>query len=64
MLFLQLQAVGSLRLRQAPVRRPASRPPLPPDPDATARMAAALTGIIDDDLRNALARLGAAIKQG
>ena len=61
--FFGWQAVGSLRLRQAPIRRPACKPPPFPDPDATARVAAGLTDIIDDDLRNALARLGAAIKQ-
>jgi hypothetical protein len=61
--FFGWQAVGSLRLRQAPIRRTASRPAPCPDPEATARVAAGLTGIANDDLRNALARLGAAIQQ-
>jgi hypothetical protein len=60
--FFGWQAVGTLRLRQAPLRR-AIRKPLPaPNPEATARVAAGLTEINDDDLRDALARLGAAIK--
>jgi hypothetical protein len=61
--FFGWQAVGSLRLRQAPLRRE-TRKPLPAlDPEATARVAAGLIEIEDDDLRDALARLGAAIKQ-
>ena len=61
--FFGWQAVGSLRLRQAPIRRTASKPLPSPDPEATARVAAGLTGITDDGLRDALARLGAAVKQ-
>jgi hypothetical protein len=61
--FFGWQAVGSLRLRQAPLRR-TTRKPLPVlDPAATARVAADLAAIADADLRDALARLGAAIKQ-
>ncbi len=61
--FFGWQAVGGLRLRQAPLGRK-QRPDRPaPDPDAAARIAAGLTEIADDNLRDALARLGAAIKQ-
>jgi hypothetical protein len=60
--FFGWQAVGSLRLRQAPLGRPQPRPrPAAPDPQATAQLAASLPEIADDDLRNALARLGSAI---
>jgi hypothetical protein len=55
--------VGSLRLRQAPLGRPARKAHPAPDPEATARVAASLGDVADDDLRDALARLGAAIKQ-
>jgi hypothetical protein len=60
--FFGWQAVGSLRLRQAPLRRTTRKPQLAPDPEATARVAAGLSAIEDADLRDALARLGAAIK--
>jgi hypothetical protein len=61
--FFGWQAVGSLRLRQAPLRR-SERKPLPaPDREAAERIAATLPEINDEKLRNALARLGAAIKQ-
>jgi hypothetical protein len=61
--FFGWQAVGSLRLRQAPLGRKVPKPHPSPDPDATALMAASLTDIKDENLRDALARLGAAIKQ-
>ena len=60
--FFGWQAVGRLALRQAPLtRRPA--PPATPaaDPEKTARVAATLTEVADEDLRMALARLGAAV---
>jgi hypothetical protein len=61
--FFGWQAVGGLRLRQAPLGRK-TRIPLPaPDREAAARIATELTDIRDDSLRDALARLGAAIKQ-
>ena len=60
--FFGWQAVGSLRLRQAPLRRTTRKPQLAPDLEATARVAAGLSAIEDADLRDALARLGAAIK--
>jgi hypothetical protein len=61
--FFGWRAVGRLALRQAPLtRRPA--PPVRPVPDAAAaaRLAATID-VADEDLRNALARLGAAIKR-
>ena len=61
--FFGWRAVGRLSLRQAPlIRRKAAATPPPPDPAATARLAATLE-IADEDLRNALARLGTAIKR-
>ena len=61
--FFGWQAIGRIALRQAPLRR--REPPRrvsPPDPAATAAIADRLPNVQDDDLRNALARLGAAIK--
>jgi hypothetical protein len=60
--FFGWQAVRALRLRQAPLRRSAPKPLPAVDPAETARVAATLSRIEDDDLRDALARLGAAIK--
>ena len=62
--FFGWQAIGRIALRQAPLRR--REPPTPPpplDPEIAARIAASLQAIEDDDLRQALARLGAAIKR-
>jgi hypothetical protein len=60
--FFGWQAVGSLRLRQAPLRRaPEPRPAV--DAEAAARIAAHLSEITDEKLRDALGRLGAAIKR-
>ncbi len=61
--FFGWQAVGGLRLRQAPLRRAQRQPHPAPDLEAAARIAAGLPEIQDENLRNALARLGAAIKQ-
>jgi hypothetical protein len=61
--FFGWQAVGSLRLRQAPLRRHRRTPQRASDAEAAARIAAALSEIADDKLRAALGRLGAAIKQ-
>jgi hypothetical protein len=61
--FFGWQAIGRIALRQAPLRRhepPASKKT---DPEAQARIAATLPEIEDDDLRQALARLGASIKR-
>ena len=60
--FFGWRAVGKIVLRQAPLtRRPRPVPAAAPSPEATARIAATLTEIADEDLRQALARLGAAI---
>ncbi len=62
--FFGWQAIGRIALRQAPLRRRASpkRPALP-DPEVAARIADSLPAIEDESLRQALARLGAAIKR-
>ena len=62
--FFGWQAIGRITLRQAPLRRrdkPA--PPPPPDPAIAERIAQGMPEVADDDLRQALARLGAAIKR-
>ena len=62
--FFGWQAIGRIALRQAPLRRRAPpTPPPPPDPETAARIAAAMPAIEHDDLRRALARLAASIKQ-
>jgi hypothetical protein len=50
-------------LRQAPLRRGAPKKRRAADPVATARVAETLSAIGDDALKDALARLGAAIKR-
>jgi hypothetical protein len=63
--FFGWQAVGSLRLRQAPLgRHERPVPPPPPDPAKAAEIASGLTDIRDESLRAALARLGASVKPG
>jgi hypothetical protein len=62
--FFGWSAVGKLALRQAPLsrrERPAPRPA--PDPKAVAEIAESLSSVEDEELRAALARLGAAIKR-
>jgi hypothetical protein len=62
--FFGWQAIGRIALRQAPLRR--REPPIPPpplDPEIAARIAASMPAIEDETLRQALARLGAAIKR-
>jgi hypothetical protein len=62
--FFGWQAIGRIALRQAPLRRREKPiPPSPPDPEIAARIAAGLPEIEDEDLRQALGRLGAAIKR-
>ena len=62
--FFGWNAVGRITLRQAPLSRPAERRRIaPPDPAKVAREAESLSGIEDDALRQALARLGASIKR-
>jgi hypothetical protein len=62
--FFGWQAIGRLALRQAPLRRRTPpKPPAPPDPAMAARIAESLPAIENDELRQALGRLGAAIKR-
>lgn len=61
--FLGWRAVGRLALRQAPLRRGARKRTRAVDPAAAARIAESLAEIGDDALKDALARLGAAIKR-
>ena len=62
--FFGWSAVGRLALRQAPLSRKESRKPAkPPAAADVAKLAETMRAIEDDDLRNALARLGASIKR-
>jgi hypothetical protein len=62
--FFGWQAIGRIALRQAPLRRREPPTPSPPlDPEVAARIAATMPAIEDEDLRQALARLGASIKR-
>ena len=62
--FFGWNAVGKIALRQAPLSRPKVRKTVKPlDPATVAREAGELATIEDDELREALARLGASIKR-
>src|SRR5438128_11008011 len=61
--FFGWQAVGGLRLRQAPLRRREQAPQRPGDPEAAERIAAGLSDITDENLRAARGRVGAATQQ-
>jgi hypothetical protein len=62
--FFGWNAVGRLALRQAPLSRKTPRKAArPPDEADVAKVAGTLSSIGDDDLRDALARLGASIKR-
>ena len=62
--FFGWSAVGRLALRQAPLsRRERPKAPRAPDARAVAQVAETLTAIEDEELRAALARLGASIKR-
>ncbi len=61
--FLGWRAIERIALRQAPLRRAAPASTATIDPAEAARIAADLPEIADDDLKQALARLGAAIKR-
>jgi hypothetical protein len=62
--FLGWRAVARLSLRQAPLTRRRKRAVRrAPDPAAVAEVAAGLSDIADEELRGALARLGAAVKE-
>ena len=59
--FFGWKAVGQVALRQAPLTR-RERTKIPPvDAEAAARVASTLSEVTDETLRQALARLGAAV---
>jgi hypothetical protein len=55
--------VARIGLRQAPLRRGQRKAARAVDPATAARVAEGLSDVGDDDLRQALARLGAAVKR-
>ncbi len=61
--FVGWRAIERLALRQAPLRRTVRPTPAAIDPSVAARIAANMPEIADEDLRQALGRLGAAIKR-
>ncbi len=62
--FFGWNAIGRLALRQAPLsRRDAPNHPRAPDAARVAEVAETLSAVEDDELRTALARLGASIKR-
>ena len=62
--FFGWSAVGRLALRQAPLsRRKRPQASAGPDPTAVAEVAETLSSVEDEQLRSALARLGASIKR-
>jgi hypothetical protein len=61
--FLGWRAIARIGLRQAPLRRGVRKSRRTADPVAAARIAEGLSDVGDDDLRQALARLGAAVKR-
>jgi len=62
--FFGWHAVGRIALRQAPLSRRNRRPATPPpDPAAVKQVAETLSAVEDEALKEALARLGAAIKR-
>jgi hypothetical protein len=62
--FFGWSAVGRLALRQGPLsRKPRSKPLPAPDPRQVEQIAQSLSQVEDEQLRAALARLGASIKR-
>src|SRR6478736_3952085 len=62
--FFGWSAVGRLALRQAPLsRRDRPKASRAPDPESVAKIAKTLDTVEDEELRAALARLGASIKR-
>jgi hypothetical protein len=61
--FLGWRAIERVALRQAPLRHATRPAPTRVDPSAAARIAEKLPEIADEDLKQALARLGAAIRR-
>jgi hypothetical protein len=60
--FFGWQAIGRIAIRQAPLRRREPSQPHKIDDAAAARIADGLPDVKDDNLRQALGRLGSAIK--
>ena len=61
--FLGWRAIARIGLRQAPLRRGTAKRRRAPDTAAAARVAATLSDVEDEELRQALSRLGAAVKR-
>lgn len=62
--FFGWRAVGRIQIRQAPLMRRETKKKHPaPDPETVARIAAGISDVANDGLRDALARLGAAVKR-
>jgi hypothetical protein len=61
--FFGWQAIGRLALRQAPLKHRERWTPPAPDPAVAAQIAETMPDVTDEALRQALARLGAAIKR-
>jgi hypothetical protein len=61
--FLGWRAIARIGLRQAPLRRGTVKRQRAPDAAAAARVAATLSEVEDEELRQALSRLGAAVKR-
>ena len=61
--FLGWKAIGQIALRQAPLSRREKKAWSAIDPEAAARVAGTLKNVSDENLRQALARLGVAVKQ-
>jgi hypothetical protein len=61
--FLGWRAIERVALRQAPLRRASRTSAKRPDAAAAARIAEALSEVADEDLRQALGRLGAAVRR-
>jgi hypothetical protein len=62
--FFGWSAVGRLALRQAPLsRRDRPKTSRAPDPESVVQVAKTLSAVEDEELRAALARLGASIKR-
>src|SRR5262245_38546993 len=61
--FFGWQAIGRIALRQAPLKHRKKVVPPSPDPVLAAQIAETLPDVKDENLRQALARLGAAIKR-
>ncbi|MGB7079176.1 MAG: DciA family protein [Xanthobacteraceae bacterium] len=61
--FLGWGAIARLAFRQAPLRRGARQSPHGVDAAAAAKISEHLSDVRDDDLKAALARLGAAVKR-